>query len=66
MLKTAERALKKEKVSVLLVQYFRMSKKDKKIKCVVSKANKPIWGIKKDKGTYHHCGKGIAKNTLQP
>jgi hypothetical protein len=58
MLKTAERALKKEKVSVLLVQYFRMSKKkDKKNKCVVSKANKPIWGIKKDKGTYHHCGK---------
>jgi hypothetical protein len=32
-------------------------KKDKKNKGVVSKANKPTDGIKKDKGTCHHCGK---------
>ena len=55
---TAERVLKKEKGLVLLVQSSRMSmKKDKKNKGVVSKANKPTRGIKKDKGTCHHCGK---------
>jgi predicted rRNA methylase YqxC with S4 and FtsJ domains len=46
MLKTAERALKKEKDLVLLVQSSRMSKKnDKKNKGVVSK-------VKKKKKTY--------------
>jgi hypothetical protein len=30
-------------------------KKDKKNKSVVFKENKPIGGIKKDMGTYHHC-----------
>jgi len=41
MLKTAERALKKEKDLVLLVQSSRMSKKkDKKNKGVVSKVKK--------------------------
>jgi len=58
MLKTAKGALKKEENSILLVHSFWMSKKkDKKNKCVVSKANKPTDGIKKDKGTCHHCGK---------
>jgi len=34
-----------------------MSKKNnKKNKGVVSKANKPNGGIKKDKGTCHYCG----------
>jgi hypothetical protein len=58
MLKTVERAFKKEKGLVLLIQSFRMSKKkDKKNKSLVSKAKKPNWGIKKDKGTCHHYGK---------
>ena len=52
MFKTAEGALKKEKGLVLLVQSSIMSmKKDKNNKGVVSKANKPTRGIKKDKGT---------------
>ena len=52
MFKTAEGVLKKEKGLVLLVQSSIMSmKKDKKNKGVVSKANKPTRGIKKDKGT---------------
>jgi hypothetical protein len=42
MLKTAERAFKKEKGLVLLIQSFRTSKKkDKKNKSLVSKAKKP-------------------------
>jgi predicted rRNA methylase YqxC with S4 and FtsJ domains len=58
MLKTAERALKKEKDLVLLVQSSRMSKKkDKNNKGVVSKVNKLTRSIKKDKGICYHYGK---------
>ena len=58
MLKTAKEAFKKKKGQVLLVQSFRITKKkDNKNKGVVFKANKLIGGIKKDKGTCHHCGK---------
>jgi len=57
MFKTTEGALKKEKSLVLLIQYSRMSKKDKKNKSTIFKANKPTGSIKKDKGTCHHCGK---------
>ena len=57
MLKTVEEAFKKEKCPVLLVKSSRISKKkDKKNKYIVSKANKLIRGIKKDKGTCHHYG----------
>jgi len=58
ILKIAEEVLKKEKDLVLLVQYFKMSKKkDKNNKSVVSKTSKPIGDIIKDKDTCHHCGK---------
>jgi hypothetical protein len=58
MLKTVERALKKEKGLVLLVWSSRISKKkEKKNKGVVSQVNKPTRGIKKHKGICHHCGK---------
>jgi len=57
MFKTTEGALKKEKSLVLLVQYFRTSKMDKKNKGIIFKANKHTGSIKKDKSTCHHCGK---------
>ena len=51
MLKIAKGAFKKEKNPVFLLQSSRMSKKkDKKNKDVVSKANAPTGGIKKDNG----------------
>jgi hypothetical protein len=54
MLKTAERAFKKEKGLVLLIQYFRMSKKkdkkDKKNNSLVSKAKKTYWGHQERQG----------------
>jgi hypothetical protein len=57
MLKTVEGVLKK-KSRVPLFQSFKMSKKkDKKNKSVVSKVNKPIRGIKKDKDICYYCGK---------
>ncbi|KAG8633746.1 hypothetical protein MANES_18G144816v8 [Manihot esculenta] len=52
MLVITEKSLKKEKVSILLVQSFKAKKNPKK------KANialKPTGGVKKDKGICHHC-----------
>ena len=58
MFKTIEGALIRKKGQVLLVQSSIMSKKkDKKNKGVISKANKPNGGIKKEKGIYLHSGK---------
>uniref|UniRef100_A0A2C9VZW0 Uncharacterized protein n=1 Tax=Manihot esculenta TaxID=3983 RepID=A0A2C9VZW0_MANES len=58
MLVTAEKSLKKEKVSVFLVQSSKSKKKPKK-KQNKKKENttlKPTGGINKYKGTCHHCG----------
>ena len=66
MFLTTKEALWKEKCQILLIQSSKMSKKnDKNNNCIVSKANKPTKGIKKDKGTCHHCGKRILEEELQ-
>uniref|UniRef100_A0A2C9U3E0 CCHC-type domain-containing protein n=1 Tax=Manihot esculenta TaxID=3983 RepID=A0A2C9U3E0_MANES len=60
MLVTAEKCLKKEKVSILMVQSSKAKKKKSKKKQIKKKAYttlKPTGGVKKYKVTCHHCGK---------